>query len=255
VKLSVLKRNQPIQKIDLGKEVLAFDYSETVFLIGRSKDCHIVLDDKQVSREHVRIIHKNGKWFAEKTAEHNACLFNGEDFNRTELDDGDSLIIGNFTINIENSSESTVEFSAASSPTPIINPDVEAPPAATRNIATETVVASKAIPVQNRDLDATREIDTADLTNEIQNPLADTVHQESSTRDATSEIEVPSDFESFDQPVSNADDEFSYDENTENEAEIALGLNAEAPADGNNSMMESDENMSYSLENIDSGSD
>lgn len=112
MKLSVLKRNQPIQKIDLGKDVLAFDYSETVFLIGRSKDCHIVLDDKQVSREHVRIIHKNGKWFCEKTAEHNACLYNGDEFDRAELSNGDSLAIGNFTINIEDSSSTKVEFSA-----------------------------------------------------------------------------------------------------------------------------------------------
>jgi pSer/pThr/pTyr-binding forkhead associated (FHA) protein len=101
VKLSVLKRNQPIQEIDLGKEVLAFDYSETIFLVGRSKDCHVVLDDKQVSREHVRLIHKNGKWFFEKASIENACLYNGEDFTREELADGDSLFIGNFTINIQ----------------------------------------------------------------------------------------------------------------------------------------------------------
>lgn len=252
-----MKRKQPIQKIDLGKDVLAFDYSETVFLIGRSKDCHIVLDDKQVSREHVRIIHKNGKWFAEKTAEHNVCLYNGEDFNRAELDDGDSLMIGSFTINIENSSENTVEFSAATASVPIINPVVGAPPALTRNIATETVVTLKAIATPKRDLDAnaTKEIDTADLTNEIQNPLADTTYQESSLGDDTSELEVPSEFESFDQPANNSDDEFSYDKSTENEAEMALGLNSETPDEGNNSMMESDENMSYSLENIDSGSD
>ena len=31
VKLNVLKRNLLIQEIDLGKEVLAFDYSETIF--------------------------------------------------------------------------------------------------------------------------------------------------------------------------------------------------------------------------------
>lgn len=247
MKLSVLKRNQPIQKIDLGKDVLAFDYSETVFLIGRSKDCHIVLDDKQVSREHVRIIHKNGKWFAEKTAEHNACLYNGEDFNRVELDDGDSLTIGSFTINIENSSENTVEFSAASSRAPIMNPVVEASSAATENIITETVVTPKAIPTVNKDQSITREIDSSELTSEIQNPL--------STGDATAEIEVPSDFESFDKPEKNENDEFNYEENNDSEAEIALGLNSDAPVEGDNSMMESDENMSYSLENIEGGSD
>jgi pSer/pThr/pTyr-binding forkhead associated (FHA) protein/tetratricopeptide (TPR) repeat protein len=98
VKLSVLKRNRPIQEIDLGKDVLAQDYSETIFLIGRSKDCHIVLDHKKISREHVRIIHKNGKWFIEKTAPENVALINGEEFERHELDTNDVLSIEDFSI-------------------------------------------------------------------------------------------------------------------------------------------------------------
>ncbi len=101
MKLNVLKKNQPIQKIDLGKDVLSFDYSETIFLVGRSKDCHVVLDDRQVSREHLRIIHKNGKWYVEKISFETSGLYNGESFNREELKEGDSLFIGNFTINIE----------------------------------------------------------------------------------------------------------------------------------------------------------
>lgn len=98
MKLSVLKRNRPIQEIDLGKDVLAQDYSETIFLIGRSKDCHVVLDHKKISREHVRIIHKNGKWFIEKTAPENAALINGEEFERHELDSKDVLTIEDFSV-------------------------------------------------------------------------------------------------------------------------------------------------------------
>lgn len=104
MKLNVSKRNQPNQKIDLGKDVIASDYSETIFLIGRSKDCHVVLDDKQISREHVRIIHQNGKWFAEKTSAENSCLYNGEDFQRVELENDDVLTITNFAITVENES-------------------------------------------------------------------------------------------------------------------------------------------------------
>ena len=241
MKLSVLKRNQPIQKIDLGKDVLAFDYSETVFLIGRSKDCHIVIDDKQVSREHVRIIHKNGKWFAEKTAEHNACLYNGEDLNHAELDDGDSLTIGSFTINIENSADSTVEFSANTTPT-------------STPIAKN---ASESLPIaQNQDVSRPQIIDQLDSTAEIPSPISDNTGNESPPDDSSFEDKESSDFESFDQPVKTENDEFDYEENSEVAAEIALGVNAEEGAnEGHDSMMESDENMSYSLENIDSESD
>lgn len=240
MKLSVLKRSQPIQKIDLGKDVLAFDYSETVFLIGRSKDCHVVLDDKQISREHVRIIHKNGKWFAEKTAELNACLYNGEDFNRAELEDGDSLSIGSFTINVENALESI--------PVPAL-----APAAQTKDIVKKEVVHANSVP--SRDPNATSEIQT--------NALPDAVHQEAPSSEArgvvrgeaTAEI-VPVDFESLDQPAKSEEGEFGYEENSESEAEMALGLNSDpASVDDNSLNVEGDENESYSLENIDSEND
>jgi len=100
VRLSVSKRNQPFQEIDLGKDVLAQDYSETIFLIGRSKDCHIVLDDKKISREHARIIHKNGKWFIEKTNPDNVCQINGENFNRHELEKDDVFTAEGFSVTV-----------------------------------------------------------------------------------------------------------------------------------------------------------
>lgn len=256
MKLNVLKRNQPIQKIDLGKEVLAFDYSETVFLIGRSKDCHVVLDDKQVSREHVRLIHKSGKWFAEKTAELNACLHNGNEFHRVELIDGDSLTIGSFSINVENSEETASAHPSQVAPVSAAAPVYEN--TATKPVALSTQSFPQADFQADRDDDATREIDSSELTGEI-NSSAQAESAKSETHadahkeeigESTADIEIPSDFESFDQPVK-SDDEFSYDENTENEAEIALGMNAGAEAVAE----AGEENSSYSLENIDGGSD
>lgn len=234
MKLSVLKRNQPIQKIDLGKDVLAFDYSETVFLIGRSKECHIVIDDKQVSREHVRIIHKNGKWFAEKTAEHNACLYNGDELTRAELDDGDSLTIGNFTINIENSVEQLFEFSNAR----MTPPDIKAVPEPL------PIVKIPEPEIQNP-------IEKLDSTQEIPSPVID-VDEKVSLEDRTnSEINGLSDFESPDDPPKAEDDDFGYQESNDADIEATLGANAEDAIGDNNLSIESDENMSYSLDNID----
>lgn len=260
MKLSVLKRNQPIQKIDLGKDVLAFDYSETVFLIGRSKDCHVVLDDKQISREHVRIIHKNGKWSAEKTAEQNACLFNGEDFNRTELNDGDSLTIGSFTVNIENASADDGEelLSSASQEKPQENAKEKIKVELKEETKEKQVAPLKSpAPPPSKDADATREIDALELTNEIQiDPAADPGEATGEiSGEATADINLPSDFESFDQPAQTENDEFNYEENSESEAEMALGLNAEPSSEEMGIEAEGDEGMSYSLENIDGGSD
>ena len=237
MKLSVLKRNQPIQKIDLGKDVLAFDYSETVFLIGRSKECHIVIDDKQVSREHVRIIHKNGKWFAEKTAEHNACLYNGDELTHAEIDDGDSLTIGNFTINIEGSIENPVEVSSVIASRPEIKSVPEPLPV---------------VKIQQKEIH--NDIEKIDTTQEILSPVIEAEEKFSLADKTNSEINVLPDFdspESPDAPVNTEGDEFDYRDNIEEEVEATLVANAEEAIGDNNLSIEIDENMSYSLENID----
>lgn len=104
-----MKKNQLIQEIDLGKDVFSHDYGETIFLIGRSKDCHIVLDDKKISREHARIIHKNGNWSIQKTAVENICKINDDDFEIHELEDGDTFSAENFSIVFSNSTTAAVE--------------------------------------------------------------------------------------------------------------------------------------------------
>jgi pSer/pThr/pTyr-binding forkhead associated (FHA) protein len=250
VKLNVSKRNQPNQRIDLGKDVLAFDYSETVFLIGRSKDCHVVLDDKQISREHVRIIHKNGKWFAEKTNEENKCLLNGEDLvQKTELENNDTLTISAFTVVVEkDGSADDIEFSAKTDSTPA--------PAREAVVQTVTKVEAAPVVVSEKNDDSTREIDSSELTSEIPvNEITGAVSKASSG-DATADIEVPSDFQSFDSAEKTEDSEFGFEENNESEAEIALGMNSDhAEADSEAVIPAEDGENAYSLENIDSGSD
>ena len=100
MKLNVLKKDQLINQVDLGTNVLPQDYTETEFLIGRSVDCHIVLDDKKVSREHAKIVHSHGQWYIEKVNTENFCLVNGESFNRHNLIKNDIIKIDQFTIEV-----------------------------------------------------------------------------------------------------------------------------------------------------------
>lgn len=253
MKLNVSKRNLPNQKIDLGKDVLAFDYSETVFLIGRSKDCHVVLDDKQISREHVKVIHKNGKWFAEKTSPENKCLLNGDDLEqKSELENGDALVIGAYTVTVEKDDSGTIEFSASTAPVPAAEPVVQT---ATRiESAPGPVKAPAPAPAAERPDDATREIDASELTSEID---VSEITGAKATGDATGEIEAPpSDFQSFDEEPKQEESEFGFEDNNESEAEMALAMNAENNGEGD-SLIPIDESAdnAYSLENIDSGSD
>lgn len=256
MKLNVSKRNLPNQKIDLGKDVLAFDYSETVFLIGRSKDCHVVLDDKQISREHVKVIHKNGKWFAEKTSPENKCLLNGDDLDqKTELENGDALVIGAFTITVEKDESTSIEFSASEAAAPAPQPVVQT--VTKTEAAPEPAKAAAPAPAESKLDDATREIDASELTSEID--VNEITGAKAAAGDATGEIDVPSDFQSFDAPSEEPkqeDSEFGFEDNNESEAEMALAMNAENNNEGD-SLVPADESAdnAYSLENIDSGGD
>ena len=247
MKLSVSKRNQLIQEIDLGKDVLAHDYSETIFLIGRSKDCHIVLDDKKISREHARVIHKNGKWFVEKTSPNNACQINGDDFERHELESGDVFTAEAFSVsfvmdNANEIPETTISTPAKEvekapievKPAPVVQVEVpktktKATTATDLNIAEIKAVDSDEVAF---DQNSTGEIDLGDL---------------GETPEQIGEVEF------LDEPLDDLDgmgleaNEASAIVNQVTDAEININETFDAPVE--------DENMSYSLENIDSSSD
>lgn len=252
MKLSVLKRNQPIQEIDLGKDVLAHDYSETIFLIGRSKDCHVVLDDKKISREHIHVIHKNGKWFLEKTNPENACQINGDDFSRHEVESGDVLTVESFSITFT-APEGTTEI-------PLKKEVAAEPPPAQVMKKVEEVTAEISVPDEIRS-ETSKSNRTATDINLQQLPAVD-----SSVRfdqEPTREIDI----EGLESKESSAESEFA-DEPSE---DFNLGGHEESEAhesiteqdtDANFIIAESeaetpidDENMSYSLENIDSTGD
>lgn len=254
MKLSVLKRNQPIQEIDLGKDVLAHDYSETIFLIGRSKDCHVVLDDKKISREHARIIHKSGKWFIEKTNPDNACQINGDDFERHELETGDVFTAESFSVTFTETNEVTNLTAVKAQETRA----EEATPAPAAALAP----APKAEPVEAPKAKASSRSNATATDLNIQNveTVDSSVHFD---QDSTGELnlenmseESSSDSEYQDEPEDDlgllneeASSEGTSLANQDTDADFVIAENApeEAPVD--------DENMSYSLENIDSGGD
>ncbi|MBY0414372.1 MAG: FHA domain-containing protein, partial [Bdellovibrionales bacterium] len=252
MKLSVLKRNRPIQEIDLGKDVLTHDYSETVFLIGRSKDCHIVLDHKKVSREHARIIHKNGKWFVEKTSPENAATINGEEFERHELETDDVIAIEDFNVIVAsenaNSTDATEEIYVESK----IAEKKQSPPAK----KVEVVETKKAVIVE--DIEESAEVVDFDLAEPDTIDSSVDFDQEATGRASSKEspAAISSDVEFADQPMDDLNIDFA-DSGSEAEKDSTGAI--EAPTDMEfsdtpNSLIET-ENSNYSLDNLDGGSD
>jgi len=98
VKLSVSKKNQHQSDIDLNDLVVDGNAQETILLIGRSKECHIILDDKQISREHSKLIYINGKWRVERISTDTPLLLNQSPIEKSEIVSGDVISISIFTI-------------------------------------------------------------------------------------------------------------------------------------------------------------
>ncbi len=240
MKLSVSKRNQQIKKIDLGLDVIASDYSDTTFLAGRSKDCNIHLDDKQLSREHLRIIHNGGKWFVEKIDPEYVGLLNGDDFRKVEISVGDSLEIGPFNINIESSDSN-------------INDEVEAPR------ATDTVKEIQADSIRNTPAQKS-EVTQPEPVTEVPQELTKEFDYQPTTQsepdktervsDATTEVDLGVGLrESKEFEEVQARDDFTFSDDAESESLLASSEQEEE------SSTEEDGDNAYSLENIDSGLD
>lgn len=99
MKLSVFKDNLSIKEVDFSDEVVDSE-GELSFFIGRSDDCHLILDDKKISREHAKIIFNKNKWNIKRTSEFGDILLNGSKIVDSELSNGDIILIGPYMINV-----------------------------------------------------------------------------------------------------------------------------------------------------------
>ena len=66
--------------------------------IGRGDDCHIELDDQQISRHHALIEYKDSKYFLKKLSSYGSLIQNGNDVTYSPLSLNDRVTINNFTL-------------------------------------------------------------------------------------------------------------------------------------------------------------
>jgi hypothetical protein len=83
--------------------LLALDWTgaRTELLIGRSSACDIVLTDPSVSRRHVRLVYRDGKWVVHDLHSTNGTMLNGEPIGRSELRPGDRLDLGDAHLHVD----------------------------------------------------------------------------------------------------------------------------------------------------------
>ena len=72
---------------DLAGRAYAIDERE--FFIGRATSCDIVIPRRYISREHARIVRRDGEWLVEGLSDKNPVLLRNRPARGTPLGDGD----------------------------------------------------------------------------------------------------------------------------------------------------------------------
>lgn len=98
MKIVVSRDSEMLQEIDLSEEASRSVGDSLSFFIGRSDECHVVLDDPQVSREHAQLDYQNGLWTIRQLSEFGKININGSVVSDKQLSAGDMAIIGPFVL-------------------------------------------------------------------------------------------------------------------------------------------------------------
>jgi len=75
-------------------------FSEEKITIGRRTDNQVVLDADNISRNHVSIERQEGKYFIRDLESANGTYLNEQKVDLAELNDGDRVRVGNFTLTV-----------------------------------------------------------------------------------------------------------------------------------------------------------
>jgi hypothetical protein len=70
-------------------------------LVGRNHHCDVVLDDPTVSRQHARLVFRDGTWMVQDLASTNGTIVNGLPVGRCSLRPGDHVVLGEARLRID----------------------------------------------------------------------------------------------------------------------------------------------------------
>ncbi len=98
MKLSVARNDVIISRIDFSTEIIGIEDASVSFFIGRTKDCHIFLDDVQISREHAELLYDKSGWKIIKKTRYHLLLVNGVSCQTKDLKNGDLITVGPYNL-------------------------------------------------------------------------------------------------------------------------------------------------------------
>jgi len=83
--------------------LLALDWTgnQCELMVGRHRECEVVLQNLSVSRRHARLIFRDGHWVLQDLASTNGTTVNGRRVGRCELRPGDWVTLGDERLRID----------------------------------------------------------------------------------------------------------------------------------------------------------
>jgi pSer/pThr/pTyr-binding forkhead associated (FHA) protein len=99
---SAQNRVKAVLKFNDGEaNVSQYELSDEEIAIGRSQQCHVVLEDKKSSRKHAIIRREGEKYYLKDLGSGNGTQLNGSRIDDVELQSGDKIQIGETTFTFE----------------------------------------------------------------------------------------------------------------------------------------------------------
>lgn len=95
MRLTVLKNHVPINEVLVETPDLNERYE---IYVGRSEDCHVLIEDPLISRHHFVLKNENGKWYCEKLSQLGLVSINGSSSGKMEVHEGDEIKCGAYSL-------------------------------------------------------------------------------------------------------------------------------------------------------------
>jgi pSer/pThr/pTyr-binding forkhead associated (FHA) protein/tetratricopeptide (TPR) repeat protein len=100
VKLTVYHNDEQVAEYQVDDESTRSSQFDNVIYVGRSDECHVVIDDKQISRQHLKISKSSGDWEFERVTDLGQILHNGSISTKAKLKNGDMLQFSGYMLNV-----------------------------------------------------------------------------------------------------------------------------------------------------------
>tara|TARA_R110000868_G_scaffold287003_4_gene547458 strand:- start:4182 stop:6470 length:2289 start_codon:yes stop_codon:yes gene_type:complete len=249
MKLTVFKDSQELQSVDLKKEVGASD-AKMSFLMGRSSQCHVVLDSPLVSRELAELTHNQNIWTIKRSSEFNPLIINGGSVTEKVLATGDMITCGPFVVSVEVDMQMLAEKPKVTTPNSVLPDEEETGIGATETLALDEDEATQALEAPLDELsedDGLEESDEDALSDDLDAGFGD----DGLIEESGDSLDEPGEFEVEAQEMTEAEfesgDEAAFDEGEFGE-ESALDVLDDDDYEDNDSTRVLNAFASYSLE-------